>query len=218
MKIAIFDSGVGGLSFKKALEDKFPEAKIVYIEDKENIPYGDKTPEKLLELTLPIFKKIDKDKFDAVLIACNTVTTNIINDLREVISTPLIGVEPMLKPASKITKTGSIAVCATSATLTSKRYEWLKENFAVDIKVIEPNCNDWAYMIENNRKNELKLKDMIEDLKTKDVDVLVLGCTHYHWIEKELKQLAGNSIDVIQPTKPVIDQLDRVIRDNSQTQ
>jgi glutamate racemase len=215
MKIAIFDSGVGGLSFQNALEQRFPEAEIVYIEDKENIPYGDKTPEKLLELTMPIFKKMDSQNFDAVLVACNTVTTNIIQDLREEIKTPLVGVEPMLKPASNISKTGNIAVCATSATLKSKRYKWLKDNFITGINVIEPDCNEWAYMIENNRKNELKLKEMIEDLKTKNVDFL--GCTHYHWIEKELKILAGDIIEVIQPTKPVIDQLERVIEENSQT-
>lgn len=216
MKIAIFDSGVGGLSFKKAINERFPKAQVVYFEDKENIPYGNKTKERLFELTLPIFKKIEKEEFDAVLIACNTVTTNIITELRKVVSIPLVGVEPMLKPASKMSKTGIFAVCATEATLRSERYSWLKENFATNNKIIEPDCSDWAYMIENNRKNELKLKDMMDSLIKEKVDVLVLGCTHYHWIERELKELAGRYINVIQPTKPVIDQLEKVIEERLQ--
>jgi glutamate racemase len=216
MKIAIFDSGVGGLSFKRAITNRFPKAQVVYFEDKENIPYGDKSKEKLLELTLPIFKNIDNQHFDAILVACNTVTTNIINKLRESIKTPIVGVEPMLKPGAQLTKTKVIAVCATPATLNSERYSFLRRNYTSKLVVVEPDCSEWAYMIENNRKNELKLKEMVDELKQKKVDVLILGCTHYHWIEKELKDLSGSDIKVIQPIEPVLNQLERVILESSQ--
>jgi glutamate racemase len=211
MKIGIFDSGVGGRSFIKPLKNKFPEAEIIYKEDIENIPYGDKSPEQLLKLTLPIFKQFQDEGCDAVLVACNTVTTTIINDLRNEINTPLVGVEPMIKPASILTESKNIAVCATSSTLKSSRYEWLKQQYAHGLNVYEPDCSNWAYMIENNRQNELQLRDMVSDLCENNVDVIVLGCTHYHWIESELSELAGSKIKVIQPIEPVIEQLKKIL-------
>lgn len=211
MKIGIFDSGVGGKSFIEPTRDRFPEAEIIYKEDKDNVPYGGKSAELLLELTQPIFKKFEKEKCDAVLVACNTVTTNIIEELRQSISIPLIGVEPMIKPAVSMSQTGNIAVCATSATLKSKRYRWLKETYAPNTNVVEPDCDSWAYMIEHNRQNELKLEEMVDDLKNRRVDVIVLGCTHYHWIEDELRGLSSSDIKVIQPIEPVLNQLAKVL-------
>lgn len=211
MKIGVFDSGVGGQSFVSSIHERFPGAEVVYIEDKENLPYGDKTPDELLRLTMPLFQKFEAAGCDAVLVACNTVTTTIINELRKSIHVPLVGVEPMIKPASEMTKTGVIAVCATPATLASNRYAWLKNTYAKDINIIEPDCSQWAYMIEHNRKNELQLEQLVASVRSKRVDVIVLGCTHYHWIEQELQELASPDINVIQPIEPVLDQLERVL-------
>jgi glutamate racemase len=213
MKIGIFDSGVGGQTFVSAIEKTYPSSEIVYKDDKENLPYGDKSPEELLRLTLPIFKEFENENCDAVLVACNTITTNIISELRQELTIPLVGAEPMIKTAATTTKTKNIAVCATPATLKSKRYSWLKEQYADGVAVVEPDCSNWAYMIEHNRKNELDLRSMIEDLRVKDVDVVVLGCTHYHWIEAELREMGALDIQVIQPIEPILDQLGRVLRD-----
>lgn len=211
MKIGVFDSGVGGQSFVDALSRRFVGSQIVYKEDKENIPYGNKTPAQLLELTLPIFQSFVQEGCAAVLVACNTVTTNIIDDLRAQITIPLVGVEPMIKPASEMTKTGVIAVCATPATLKSRRFAQLKSKYGVNIQIIEPDCSHWAEMIENNRQNELELSKMMQDLKEARVDIVVLGCTHYHWIEDDIRKLALPQIQVIQPIEPVLDQLERVL-------
>jgi glutamate racemase len=211
MKIGIFDSGVGGRSFVGPVQKKFPNAEIIYKEDKDNIPYGDKSPEQLLALTLPIFKQFQNEGCDAVLVACNTVTTTIINDLRNEIEVPLVGVEPMIKSASLLTESKNIAVCATPSTLKSTRYQWLKQQYAQSVNVFEPDCSNWAYMIENNMQNELQLKNMIDTLRLNKTDVIVLGCTHYHWIEDELRELANPDIQVIQPIEPVLNQLNRVL-------
>lgn len=211
MKIGVFDSGVGGQSFIAALKKRFPSAHMHYIEDKENLPYGDKTPKELLTLTLPLFHKFETEQCDAVLVACNTVTTTIIESLREKISIPLVGVEPMIKPASQRTRSNIFAVCATPATLASKRYAWLKQEYAQNCTVLEPDCSQWAYMIEHNRKNELQLEKLIQEIREKHADILVLGCTHYHWIEEELQELASPDIKVIQPIEPVLNQLERVL-------
>lgn len=211
MKIGIFDSGVGGRSFVDALKMRFPDAEIIYKDDRDNLPYGNKSTEELLSLTLPIFKEFEFENCDAVLVACNTITTNIISQLRESTKVPLVGVEPMIKPASEISKSRVIAVCATPATLSSNRYLWLKNEYAEGLMVVEPDCSNWAQMIENNMQNELQLKNMIDTLRLNKVDVIVLGCTHYHWIEYELRELAGPDIQVIQPIEPVLNQLERVL-------
>jgi glutamate racemase len=212
MKIGVFDSGVGGRSFVDAIEKRFPEAEVLFIEDKENLPYGNKSPQELLALTVPLFHQFVVAGCDAVLIACNTVTTTIIHFLREEVAVPLVGVEPMIKPAAEMTRTKIIAVCATPATLNSKRYAELKRLYASGVEVVEPDCSNWAYMIEHNRQNELALTEMMQDLKKRNVDVLVLGCTHYHWIQEELQELTGQECQVIQPIEPVLNQLERVLQ------
>lgn len=212
MKIGVFDSGVGGLSFVAKLQERYPLAQIIYKEDGKNLPYGDKSSDELLRLTLPIFREFEDGECDVVLVACNTVTTTIISKLRAELSIPLVGVEPMIKPASIMTKTKNIAVCATKATLASDRYRSLKNEFAEGINVYEPDCNNWAFMIENNRQDELNLSEMINLLKHNNVDVIVLGCTHYHWIEREIRELAGPSIKVIQPIEPVLNRLQQIIQ------
>jgi glutamate racemase len=119
--------------------------------------------------------------------------------------------EPMVKPAALLTKTGVIAVCATPTTLASKRYGWLKQEYAPDVTVIEPDCSDWSSMIEHEQIDEKKIAQRITESLDKNADVIVLGCTHYHWIETEIKQLAGDRAQVIQPENAVITELTRVI-------
>jgi glutamate racemase len=211
MKIGVFDSGVGGEYFVHAVQKKFPDAEVLYLNDKEHLPYGNKSSEQLISLVLPKIRQFEAADCDVVLIACNTVTTTIIGELRNSTTMPLVGVEPMIKPAAAITKTGNIAVCATPATLKSNRYAELKRTYAANTSVFEPDCSDWASMIEQNRQNELALEELVADAVFENVDVIVLGCTHYHWIEQKLQELAGNDIAVIQPTEPVLNQLERVL-------
>jgi glutamate racemase len=136
-KIGVFDSGVGGQSVAKAIKKALPDAEVIVREDKKNLPYGNKTPEELLDLVLPILNMLSKE-VDVIVVACNTVSTTLINRLREKISIPLIAMEPMVKPAAEQTKTKVITVCATPTTLASERYKWLKNEYAKDVKVLEP--------------------------------------------------------------------------------
>lgn len=211
MKIGVFDSGVGGESFVTALQERFPHAEVVYKEDREHLPYGDKTPEQLFGFALPIFKQFETEGCAAVLVACNTLSTNAIEPLRQAVHIPLIAVEPMVKPAAKLTTSGVIAVCATPGTLHSKRYAQLKAESASGLIVLEPDCSDWAMMIEHSRHNELPLEELVANVRKQGCDVIVLGCTHYHWIEDQLRAYAGDDIAVIQPIEPVLKQMERVL-------
>jgi glutamate racemase len=210
-KIGVFDSGVGGQSVINAIKNELPELEIVYKDDNKHLPYGSKSVEEIHQFVRPIFKEFIEDGCQVIVIACNTVTTNLISQLREEFSVPMIGMEPAVKPAAEATKTKIIAVCATPRTLASERYKWLKQQYAAGIKVLEPDCSDWALMIENNQIDRNKIASTVEEVITDGADQIVLGCTHYHWIEDEIKQLAKRRAEVIQPEKPVINQLKRVL-------
>ena len=211
MIIGVFDSGVGGLSVANAIQKALPEANIVLKEDRANLPYGTKTPDQLFALVTPILEDLAAQGCEAIVVACNTVTTTIIQRLREVIAVPLIGMEPMVKPAVAMSKTGTIAVFATPTTLGSTRYAYLKEEYAKGVAVIEPDCSTWSFMVEHDDIDEEKIKQNVDTALEGNADVIVLGCTHYHWIEELIKSLAGDKATVLQPEQPVIAQLIRVL-------
>jgi glutamate racemase len=104
-----------------------------------------------------------------------------------------------------------IAVCATPATLKSERYQWLKDEFAKGVTVIEPDCSDWAKMIEDNDIDRQQVHDRIDQACQAGADVIVLGCTHYHWIEDIIQREAAGRATVIQPEAAVAEQLKRTL-------
>lgn len=212
MKIGVFDSGVGGENVVAAIKKELPQAEVIFRDDRKNLPYGDKTPEQILEFMTPIMDSFEEDGVDAIVIACNTASTNVLKQLKHMSDVPVVGFVPMIKPASTMTKTGKIVVCATPGTLKSKRYAELKEEYAQDIEVLEPDCSDWASLIESNNLNKDKVDDVIELARSEYADVVVLGCTHYHWIYELLDELSGPDIAVIQPTNAVIAELKRQLR------
>lgn len=210
-KVGVFDSGIGGLSVARAIQKESPEIEVIFKNDEQHVPYGTRSVEELYGFTKPILQNLIDDGCKVIVIACNTVTTNFISRLRDELSVPLVGMEPMIKPAALATKTGVISVCATPRTLSSKRYAWLKGQYAKGATVLEPDCSDWTQMIENNRVDREKVAKIIDNSCRAGADQIVLGCTHYHWIEELIKELARGRAKVIQPEKPVIAQLKRVI-------
>ena len=212
MKIGVFDSGVGGLSMARAIEREMPDLEIAVREDKAHLPYGDKSPEELLGFVVPIFQSMVNDGCEVIVVACNTVTTTIISELREQFTIPLVAVEPMVKPGAELTKSKVIAVCATPATLTSERYKWLKDTHAKGVRVLEPDCSDWAMMIENEAIEGQKIANRISEVLAEGADVIVLACTHYHWIEHEIKVLAQGRAKVIQPETAIVKRLKQVLQ------
>jgi len=211
VKVGVFDSGVGGQSVINAIQKELPELEIIYKDDKKHLPYGTKTIKQIHSFVQPIFRDFINEGCQVIVVACNTVTTNLITQLREEFKVPMVGLEPMIKPAAVASKTGVIAVCATPRTLSSGRYKWLKEQYANNVKVIEPDCSDWALMIENNSVERDKVAKTIEEIINQGADQIVLGCTHYHWIEELINKITKNRATVIQPEIPVVAQLKRVL-------
>lgn len=211
MKVGVFDSGIGGLSVAKHLEAAFPQHEVVYVNDKQHVPYGTRSIEEIHGFTLPILEKLVQDGCGIIVIACNTVTTCLISRLRQQLPVPLIGIEPMVKPASALTKTGKIIVCATPRTLESDRYAFLKQQYASNIEVYEPDCSDWPQLIENSSIHEAIIAERIEPGLSAGADVIVLGCTHYHWIESQVNHLAAGRATVLQPESAIAAELERRI-------
>lgn len=211
MKIGVFDSGIGGLSVYNAVKQAYPNHEVIFKNDSGHVPYGTRNPHEILAFVVPIIQKMVDEDCQVIVIACNTVSTTLMPELKAKFSVPFVALVPMIKPAAEITRNGVIAVCATPTTLASPRYKELKHNFAQSITVLEPDCSDWASMIERNEVDEQKIAGRIQDVLNKRADVIVLGCTHYHWVEDTIKKLAGNSAKVIQPEQAIVKQLTTVI-------
>ncbi len=211
MKIGVFDSGVGGQAVAEAIGAALPEHQIILREDRDHIPYGTRLPEEVLGFVTPIFQELVDEGCRVIVVACNTVTTTLIKDLRERFKVPLVAVEPMVKPAAALTKSKVIAVCATPVTLASARYAALKADFAKGITVLEPDCSDWAGMIQANQVDKQKIDDRLKEVLVAGADVIVLACTHYHWIEEEIVGLVAGKAQVLQPTDALIRQLKKVL-------
>ncbi len=204
MKLGIFDSGIGGEAVAEALRQTFPAAQIDTINDRKNVPYGDKTPDEVIRLTSAAIQPFLDGSYDVIILACNTATALAIESLRTSYPTQkFIGIEPMVKSAARLTNTHTIAVCATPGTLASERYLKLVKKYGEHLDVIEPDCSQWAYWIENNKLNRSHIEDEINDVCNRGADVIVLGCTHYHWIKELVIELAAGRAEVIEPSEAI---------------
>lgn len=217
VKIGVFDSGIGGLSVVRAIQKALPNHEVIFKNDMQHVPYGTRELEEIYRFTKPILKSLINEGCEVIIIACNTVTTNLIDRLRRELTVPLVGMEPMVKPAAMATKTKVIAVCATPRTLSSPRYHWLKEQFARGVKVLEPDCSGWSQMIENNQVDRHKITQAMEQVCNEGADQIVLGCTHYHWMEALIKNSVLGRAEVLQPEQPVISRLKQVLSRQPET-
>ncbi|MBP6005648.1 aspartate/glutamate racemase family protein [Candidatus Saccharibacteria bacterium] len=211
-KIGIFDSGVGGRKVEIALKSSFTSIETILLTDKDNLPYGSKTRYELYQLIEPFIKQFELAKVDLILIACNTITTNIIDQIRQLTPLPIVGFEPAIKQAALLSKTRSITVCATKGTLSSTRYAWLVNTYGRDLKIYQPDCTNWAHLIESSSLSDQELKTIVDQSLDRNSDIILLGCTHYHWIEYRLNELAAGRINVIQPTEAVFRQIQQLLQ------
>jgi glutamate racemase len=204
MKLGVFDSGIGGEAIAAALRLVFPTAIITTVNDHENVPYGSKTPDEIINLTDIAIQPLINAGCDVITLACNTATAVAIETLRaKYPNQKFIGIEPMIKTAAELTKSHTIAVCATPATLASDRYGKLVKKFGTGLSIIEPDCSDWAQMIENNQINYQVINQTINDVCDRGADVIVLGCTHYNWIKDSIIKIVDGRAQVIEPSSAI---------------
>jgi glutamate racemase len=213
MKLGIFDSGIGGEAIATTIKHTFPHAQIIIVNDRKNLPYGDKTASEIISLTDIAIQPLLEAKCDAIVIACNTATSVAIDNLRTKYNDQIfIGIEPMIKTAANLTKAHTIAVCATPATLNSQRYNNLVKKYGTGLAILEPDCSDWAQMIEQHKVDTKIVSDIINDVCDRGADIIVLGCTHYNWIKDLIIKTAANRAQIIEPSHAVCERIKELLQ------
>lgn len=212
--IGIFDSGLGGISVMRELIPLVPRENMIYYADSGNCPYGEKGSRWIIDRSTAITEFLIRRGAKMVLVACNTATTAAIGVLRARFDIPFVGIEPAIKPAVKLTRSGKIGVLATKGALSSEFYAHTRERFAQGVEVISVAGSGLAELVDEGRVDDPRtdelLRDYIEPMVRAGVDTLVLGCTHYPFLQHNIQRIAPG-IQVIDPAPAVARQAYHVL-------
>lgn len=200
--IGVFDSGVGGLSVLRALRQRLPDAPMVYIGDVAHAPYGERAPSEIVERCARMVEHLVAAGARVIVIACNTATVVAIETLRaRWPALVFVGVEPGVKPAVVRSRSRRIAVMTTAATATSDRLRHLIARHAADAHVHVQPCPALASAIESGVLDGAALHEVLQpycdEVRAANVDTVVLGCTHYPFVEESIRALLGPQIALI---------------------
>lgn len=193
--IGVFDSGIGGLSVLEELEKVLPNEDFYYYGDSINNPYGEKSDQELLEITSHIVDVLKEKKAKLIVIACNTATTRVMKKLREKYPEMIfVGTVPAIKVACDHDSKNTLVMATEATTHSLRTAELIRDNKRKDQNIYLVSCPGLANAIET--KNEEKIKSILQETflpyKDKNIDTIVLGCTHYPFIKKEiLEEMPG---------------------------
>jgi len=213
--IAVFDSGLGGLTVLRALQERLPQEDFFYFADTRFLPYGDRPEIFLKERGVLIAEALARRGAKALVIACNTATAAAAEAIRAASPLPIVALEPGVKPAAGLTRSGVIGVLATTRTLQSERFQRLVGNHAPHLKVIAQACPGLAEAIETAGPESAEVAALldvfVEPLAAAGVDVMVLGCTHYPWVAEAIARRLPAGATLLDTGAPVARQLDRLL-------
>jgi len=216
--IGIFDSGVGGTSIWKELHTLMPNESTIYLADSKNAPYGEKSSEEILQLSIKNTELLLEQDCKLIVVACNTATTNAINYLRKNYRVPFIGIEPAIKPAALQTKTKKVGVLATKGTLSSSLFFNTSKLYASGVKIYEQEGSGLVELIEaglyNSDAIRHLLKKFLEPMLAEGIDCLVLGCTHYPFLIPVLKEILPKNVGIIDSGRAVAQQTKAILEKN----
>ena len=211
--IGVFDSGVGGLSVLKEINKQLPHESVIYIADSAFTPYGEKSAEEIIERCRQLVVSLINQGADIIVVACNTATAIAVNKLRKEFSVPIVAMEPAVKPAVENSKKGIVGILATTMTLSSHRYAHLLERFACGAQVIEQACPGLVEQVEKMQLDsdltQQLLHRYLDPLINNHVDAVVLGCTHYPFLRKQIESITGEHVNVIDTAAAVTRELRR---------
>ena len=208
--IGVFDSGVGGLSILRALHQRLADTSMVYVGDVAHAPYGERSVSEVIARSMRIVEWLASQGAQMIVIACNTATVLAIEALRARWPTLVfVGVEPGVKPAASRSRTQRIAVLVTSATATSERLRHLIGRYAAGAHVHVQACPGLADAIERGMLDGPALLEVLrphcDAVLAADVDTVVLGCTHYPFVEESIRALLGPGITLIDTASAIAD-------------
>lgn len=217
--IGFFDSGVGGTSIWKEVISLLPGENTIYLADSANAPYGEKSREEIIALSIKNTEKLLELNCKLIVVACNTATTNAISQLRASYPISFIGIEPAIKPAALSSQTKVIGILATRGTLSSQLFYKTSELYAREIKIIEVEGKGLVKLIEEGKYRSKEIRELLQQLLAPmleaRIDYLVLGCSHYPYLLPVLKSILPPGVSIIDSGEAVARQTKKVLEENN---
>jgi len=211
--VGVFDSGVGGLSVLRRIRADLPHERLLYVADSGHAPYGNKPDEFIAGRAVAITEFLLEQDVKAVVVACNTATAAAIVRLRARYPIPIIGIEPALKPAVALTRSGVVGILATGNTVRSDKFAHLLDQHGQRARVLVQPCPGLADCVEHGELSgpipRTLLERYLQPLLAEGADTLVLGCTHYPFLMPLIQRLAGPNVTILDPSPAVARQLHR---------
>jgi glutamate racemase len=214
--IGIFDSGVGGISVLRAIREQMPEELVIYFGDQGHIPYGPRSMQQIRDFSEAITNFLLEQRSKIIVVACNTASAAALKYLRETFpDVQFVGMEPAVKPAAERTQTGKVGVLATPATFQGALYASVVERFANGVELFQDTCPGLVQQVEQGNLDGRKTREILEDallpMLEKNIDTVVLGCTHYPFVIPVIQQIVGERVRVIDPAPAVAKQTGRLL-------
>lgn len=215
--IGIFDSGVGGLSVLRHIQEELPYENLLYVADSAHAPYGGKAPQEIQARSIALTEFLVGQGAKAIVVACNTATAAAIGVLREQFGVPVIGMEPAVKPAVTATRSGIVGVLATTGTLKSAQFAALLESYGKSVRVVTQGCPGLVECVERGELDTSETRELllhyIKPLLAEGADTLVLGCTHYPFLKPLLEEHTAGKVALIDTGAAVARQVRRRIEE-----
>ena len=216
--IGLFDSGIGGTSIWKEVHALMPNENTIYLADSKNAPYGLKSKDEIIALSFKNTEFLLENNCKIIVVACNTATTNAIKELRAKYDVPFIGIEPAIKPAALQSKTQTIGILATKGTLNSELFHKNVANHP-DVKIIEQIGHGLVQLIENGDMDSAEMEELLKSylnpMVEKNIDYLVLGCSHYPYLIPQIKKIIPPQIKIIDSGEAVAKQTQKILEQNN---
>jgi glutamate racemase len=217
--VGVFDSGIGGVSVLLEIQRALPSEDLIYVADSAHAPYGDKPVAEIQERAFHIVERLLEQPVKAVVVACNTATGVAVEALRARWSLPFVAIEPAVKPAAATTRSGIVGVLATRQTIASPRFARLADTWANGARILAQPCPGLVEQIERGELTTAKTRDLVTSfvrpLVDQGADTLVLGCTHYPFVEPVIAAVAGPGVTIINPAAAVARELRRRLADEA---
>ena len=217
--IGVFDSGLGGLTAMKALRQILPEEKLIYFGDTARVPYGGRSKETLLKYARQDVRFLRSHDIKAILVACGTVSTTALPQLRQESDIPILGVvEPACRRAAAVTRNRRVGLIATAASVRSGAYQRSLRQLDPDIAVTAKACPLFVPLVENGRFRrgdvviETVAREYLEPLRREGLDTLILGCTHYPLLTDIIGDIMGPGVTLINTGEEAAWELKRTLR------
>lgn len=218
--IGVFDSGIGGLTVVKEIVKALPSESIVYIGDTARVPYGPRSKEIITKFAKELTNFLLERQVKCLVIACNTISATCLDEIKKMSPVPVIGViDPTIDFSIKLTKNKRIGVIGTAGTINSRVYE--KKIYKIDpkIEVHSVSCPLFVPLAEeglnDHKATKLIAEDYLKDLKNKNIDTLILGCTHYPVLKKVIGEVVGKQVVLVDSAKPTAKELKKVLAEKN---